>query len=202
MKRFDCEVAIVGGGVAGLAAASHLAHAGKDVRVLEATNRCGGRILTVHEPLSPVAIEVGAEFVHGRSPEIWNLIHSAGLTAYEHSPQALHFDRRRMLAEKEVGETGGLGGEKAGRSKRRQDESFEDYLRRSRMKPSQKNWARLHIEGFNAAHSDVISVASLQIDARAAAKIDGDRAFHVLGGYDAIPAELLRSIPDHSSRIH
>jgi monoamine oxidase len=69
MRHADCDVAIVGAGVAGLSAAATLARAGQNVRCLEAKDRVGGRILTIHDPLSPLPIELGAEFVHGRPPE-------------------------------------------------------------------------------------------------------------------------------------
>jgi len=36
--------------------------------VLEARDRVGGRIFTRREPDLPVPLELGAEFVHGRSP--------------------------------------------------------------------------------------------------------------------------------------
>jgi monoamine oxidase len=42
------DVAIIGGGVAGLNAARLLVAAGVDVRVLEARGRLGGRVLTVN----------------------------------------------------------------------------------------------------------------------------------------------------------
>ena len=93
----NCDVVIVGAGVAGLAAASHLARARVEVRLLEAGSRIGGRIFTVQDPLSPIPIELGAEFVHGRPPETWDLIRKNGLTAFEHSSPALHMDRGRIL---------------------------------------------------------------------------------------------------------
>jgi cation diffusion facilitator CzcD-associated flavoprotein CzcO len=42
MRRLDCEIAMIGAGVAGLAAASRLTAAGKDVICLEATGRVRG----------------------------------------------------------------------------------------------------------------------------------------------------------------
>ena len=77
MRRSDCDIVIIGAGVSGLAATSMLAAAGLKAICLEATGRVGGRILTVHDPLAPIPIELGAEFVHGLPPETWNLIRTA-----------------------------------------------------------------------------------------------------------------------------
>ena len=63
MERAD--VAVLGAGVAGLAAARELRRRGLTVVVLEARDRIGGRILTVRDPRLPVPVELGAEFVHG-----------------------------------------------------------------------------------------------------------------------------------------
>jgi monoamine oxidase len=201
MKHTDCDVAIVGAGVAGLSAAAALARAGQDIRCLEANDRVGGRILTAHSPLAPLPIELGAEFVHGRPPEIWQLIRAANLTAYEHSSQALHIDQARWVATKQVGEIADRVLSQMAMSHRAKDESFEDYMHRSHQRNDVKNWARIHIEGFNAARKELISAASLTEDAEAAEKIDGDRVFRIVGGYDSIPISLLRSIPNHSSVV-
>src|SRR5688500_18856845 len=63
--RFD--VIVIGAGAAGLAAAATLSEAGKNVCILEARDRIGGRIFSRVEPDVPIAIELGAEFIHGRS---------------------------------------------------------------------------------------------------------------------------------------
>lgn len=202
MQHIECEIGIIGAGVAGLAATSELKAASKDVVCLEASNRVGGRILTTHDPLAPLPIELGAEFVHGLPPETWELIRKAGLTAYEHTPHALHLNRGRVLKQQQVGELADRVLTKLSASVRRKDETFEDYLRRSRQSADVKDWARIHVEGFNAAHTELISAASLVQDADAAAKIEGDRAFRIMNGYDAIPISLLESIPDHQSVVH
>jgi monoamine oxidase len=197
----SCDVVIIGAGVAGLAATATLVRAGHDVRCLEATDRVGGRILTVHDPFAPLAIELGAEFVHGRPQETWDVIRSAGLTAFEHTDQALHLDHGRILKEKKVGEIADRVLSTMAKALRRKDESFQDYLARSRQSPDVKSWARVHVEGFNAAHNELISVAALTEDQGAGEKIEGDRIFRILGGYDLIPISLLRSIPDYQSIV-
>jgi monoamine oxidase len=202
VKRETCDVVIIGAGVAGLAAAGTLMSVGQNVRCLEATSRVGGRILTVHDPLVPLAIELGAEFLHGRPSELFELIQSAGLTAFEHTGQALHLDSGRILKEKKVGQIADLILSPMAKSARRKDESFEDYLARSRQSADVKAWARVHVEGFNAAHKELISVAALTEDQQAGEEIEGDRIFRILGGYDSIPITLLRSIPDHQSVVH
>jgi monoamine oxidase len=56
------DVIVVGGGLAGLAAARDLHHAGRQVLVLEATDRMGGRAYTGR--LDGVDVELGGAFVH------------------------------------------------------------------------------------------------------------------------------------------
>src|SRR5438045_9203336 len=76
------DVAIVGAGIAGLAAMRMLEDRGIRTQVLEARDRIGGRIFTVHDQRLPHAIELGAEFIHGSAPDLVELVHSARLVAY------------------------------------------------------------------------------------------------------------------------
>jgi monoamine oxidase len=57
-------VAVLGAGVAGLAAARSLTDAGYPVVVFEARDRIGGRVATVRSDTWPLPIELGASWVH------------------------------------------------------------------------------------------------------------------------------------------
>jgi len=88
MNATTYDVIVIGAGVAGLVAGRMLAEAGRRVVILEARDRIGGRIWTRRLPLASggsLAVELGAEFVHGLPEESWSLIHAANLSAYETS---------------------------------------------------------------------------------------------------------------------
>lgn len=73
VKANNQRVAVIGAGMAGLAAARRLKMAGYDVVVIEARERVGGRILSSYD-LAPYPIELGAEFIHGDNVPTWDLL--------------------------------------------------------------------------------------------------------------------------------
>ena len=77
MTDIKSDIIIVGAGAAGLMAARTLAKTGKDVMVLEARNRCGGRVYATDKRLFFKPAELGAEFVHGDLPVTLNLLAEA-----------------------------------------------------------------------------------------------------------------------------
>lgn len=84
------DILIIGAGISGLTAARTLAEAGRRVTLLEASSRVGGRIHTIRE--ASEIIELGAEFVHGKPPELWSLIEEANLETYELDGSMLTFE--------------------------------------------------------------------------------------------------------------
>src|SRR2546423_14041730 len=84
-------VLVIGAGAAGLAAARELSRAGCEVIVLEARDRIGGRVFTHKDDDSPVPVELGAEFVHGRPPELLQIAQAANLQLYEVSEHHWYF---------------------------------------------------------------------------------------------------------------
>jgi monoamine oxidase len=70
---------VVGAGAAGLVAARELAAAGKRVTIVEARNRCGGRIWALPIEEFGYPAEGGPEFVHGAATVTRRLLREAGL---------------------------------------------------------------------------------------------------------------------------
>ncbi len=189
------EVIVVGAGAAGLAAARVLAESGAQVLVLEARNRVGGRIFTERVEAGAL-VEHGAEFVHGRAPELWSLIEECGATAVDRDGA--------MLSEERPGAGLSSGEEEAGDGITApldglvdlpgEDASFADWLATSDVPEENRQALTGYVEGFNAADAQRISAHSLGVQQRAEEAIEGDRAWHLPGGYAQITDYLAERV--------
>jgi Monoamine oxidase len=184
------DVLIVGAGVAGLAAAADLSLAGARVRVIEARDRIGGRVLTVQPPNLEIAVELGAEFVHGRPTETFDLIESSGLTAARIDGQpwcSNHSGIARCNFWEHIEKV--LNAMKTA-SPAQSFQQFIDRLRDSEISAEDKRAACKYVRGFHAAHPHEISVQSLIEGIKAEESIDGDSQFRLPQGYDRIVLAL------------
>lgn len=198
------EVLIVGAGVAGLAAAERLSREGLTLCLLEARGRTGGRVLTLRDDESPVPLELGAEFVHGRPRETWEVIGRAGLLACgvsgEHWFQKDGVVTRSDESWAEVEELMSMMEEHTG-----PDRSFEDFL--AACCPSErfaeaKRRARRFVQGFHAADPERVSVRELVRTEKAAESVGDDKQFRILGGYDGVARHFERALDPARTRLH
>jgi monoamine oxidase len=177
------DVIVIGAGAAGLAALADLDRAGLRILCLEARDRTGGRIHTIHAPHTPVPIELGAEFIHGCPRESFDIVRVAGLRTIETGGRMLHVIGGKVINR---GEGGRLLDDLKTSASPDRDETFASFLDRSLYDRDEKQAATGFVEGFNAARKEEVSVASLAKDMKAGDAIDGDRAFRIQEGYGAL----------------
>jgi monoamine oxidase len=186
VKTYD--VLVVGAGIAGLAAARALAEAGKLVLLLEARERAGGRVWTIPAEGSELPVELGAEFVHGRPPELWKLIEEAGLRTYELDGRQICFEDG-VLTECSRGDAFAVLEEL---SEDARDLSFAEWIATKNLNEETALAATAFVEGFNAADARRIGTAALAKQQKAEDAIEGDRGFRIEDGYAALAAYLLK----------
>ena len=186
----DADVIVIGAGIAGLVAASDLAEAGLSVIILEARERIGGRIFSCKDAQQQFPIELGAEFIHGRPPGLWDLLRSRNIPTSEVTGGHWCFQDGRLSPCDLFGDVDGI---LQRMSDTGPDESFESFLRRCcpYASPEVKEHALSYVAGFNAADPARVGVHWLVRQMRAEEKIEGERAFRVREGYAAL-LELFR----------
>ncbi|HJQ36197.1 MAG TPA: NAD(P)/FAD-dependent oxidoreductase [Thermoanaerobaculia bacterium] len=193
--KFD--VAIIGAGAAGLAAARALSGAGKRICLIEARPRAGGRVSTLHIPDLPVPIELGAEFLHGEAPASFDIVDAAALAVCELP------DDHWWSKDGQITEIRDFWGQidrvraRIGRLKR--DVSFAEFLRTQRaISPRLRELSCMFVEGYHAAHAGRMSALALQTSDEEQSE---NRQFRLAGGYDAVLEWLRAGIDPQRSEL-
>lgn len=186
------DVVVVGGGVAGLAAAEAVAKAGCKTLVLEARGRVGGRVFTFHDPDFATPLELGAEFVHGLPSSIFDIAKSSGIPFYDlsddhvyavsraESPELVHmshfWDDLALVM-------------KAAKNRNDRDRSFAEFLLSAERDPEIRRFlpfVRGYVEGFHAADSRVLSLKAIAESESELRDSEGRRLSRFIDGYDGI----------------
>lgn len=197
MEAGGKRILVIGAGMAGLTAARLLAEAGRKVLVLEARDRVGGRILTLRD--GGEILELGAEFVHGRPPELWELIREAGLETYAIDGANVCHKNGRLKKCDEMGEVfkflNGLEKWMGG------DISFADYPALEKLPPEKRDEVINYVQSFNAADYRHIGVHALAVQQWAEGEIGSDEVFRIRDGYDRVPEFVAGRVRQAGGRI-
>ena len=157
------DVIIIGAGAAGLMAARELRRAEKNVIVLEASGRVGGRVMTLNDTNAGVPVELGASFVHGEAPETTALLDEARLASFPVLGSHYRSEHGKLSAQGPIWNRMGRVFSYM-KSNRKEDRSFDDFLAErpggARL-AEEREFARGFIRGFMAADTSLISEKSL-----------------------------------------
>jgi monoamine oxidase len=208
------RVVIVGAGVAGMVAARELSRAGMDVQLLEASERLGGRVVTLREREWPLPIELGPEFVHGEPKALNRLLAEAGIRTHRLGDRH-HWKRTSPPAagspgeakEKVLEEVPDLWAE-VGRilsrvDRQGPDRSAADFLESLRLPGEQRARFEVFVRGFHAAPLGDVSVQSLAADLAGSREAGGTDQARVEGGYGRLVEWLAERLAAESRcRMH
>jgi monoamine oxidase len=203
MLKGNPEVIVVGAGVAGLTAARLLCNAGIKVVLLEARDRLGGRVYTHHNSSFPIPVELGAEFIHGKAEDLWEIVNTGNLLVCDVPDSHWYLRGDRLIQDQ--GPERGLNKiilmiEQSGAP----DQSLEEFVK-NKLSAKEREVvgasATDYVERFHAARKDRISTYSLVKVERTAATIEGQKQFRILNGYDGIIQWLRTQIDPQSCDI-
>lgn len=190
----SADVIVVGAGAAGMAAATELGRSGLAVTILEARDRIGGRMFTQTDPVCNAPIELGAEFIHGRPPEIWKPLQERRVRIEEVDGDEWCVRDKRLVDCDFFSQIEEILEEM---DDSLPDESFVSFLERccqSKKDPrlaESKKRALDYVSGFNAADPAQVGVHWLVKGMCAEEQIEGDRVFRARRGYEAL-VEIFR----------
>ena len=156
------DVIVIGAGAAGLAAAAELSRSGKSVCILEARDRVGGRVFTVQPRGGAVPLELGAEFIHGESPAVFEQLRLSNDVAVDAAQSRYRASRTPQLHRAD--DLFEAMKEALSRiPKPRVDLPFADFLEhhKRRLSPAVRAFATMLVQGFDAA--DATRASAIEI---------------------------------------
>jgi phytoene dehydrogenase-like protein len=201
MTHTEADILIIGAGGAGLAAAAELAPSGRRVLLLEARDRIGGRMWTLHAPDLAAPIEYGAEFIHGEALTTMAILRRGGRAAIESTDTHFRLQDGELAARNEFFHDVQRA-MRASSALERQDLSFDDFLEQSKdLSVEARRYAKMMAEGFDAADTGHASARAIAAEWTGEMMNDDAPQSRPQGGYDALIATLAGSAQSESVHL-
>jgi monoamine oxidase len=185
------DVIVIGGGVAGLAAANVLAGQGVRVRLIEARGRLGGRIFSYDGREWGAPMELGAEFIHGGNEALAQFLAETDLQCRSADGAVWLFEQGALREMPDFWER--IAAIAARIPAAARGFSFGDYLATAAhgISPEDQKLMTHFVEGFNAAPAANLSAAILRADHAGA----DEPQRRLRKGYGCLVEALRRRLP-------
>jgi monoamine oxidase len=191
---------VVGAGAAGLMTARELARAGKRVTILEARDRCGGRIYTLPTEEFGYPAEGGPEFVHGAAPLTRALMREAGLALQPRG--GTRWSTRTGALSPDESSLPHAGRFYQALSEVKTDLPIAEFLEThfaGRQYDELRRSITRTVEGYDAA--DPWRASTLALRDEWMARDDGEHG-RIAGGYGALVDHLVSECRRHGAALH
>jgi monoamine oxidase len=191
---------VVGAGAAGLMTARELARAGKRVTILEARDRCGGRIWPLPPEEFGYPAECGPEFVHGAAPVTRALMREARLSLQPRG--GTRWSTRTGGLSPDKSSTPHMGRFYHALAEVKADLPIAEFLQThfpdARYAELRRSVTRT-VEGYDAA--DPWRFSTLALRDEWMARDDGEHG-RIVGGYGALIEFLASECRKHGAMLH
>jgi monoamine oxidase len=225
-ERVEADVAVVGAGIAGLVAARDLTAAGKEVVVLEARDRVGGRVLN-HALSDGTVVELGGQWVGPTQLRMAKLTAELGLETFptyntgEHlvhvRDKQIRYRTRPSLGPLVLADIGQAQARfdrlaarvplevpwAADRARQLDGQTFETWIQRNARTASGREMLRLYAEGVFAAEASDFSLLHALFYTHSGGGIDalagtagGAQQDRFVGGSQLVPLRLAEQLGD------
>ena len=198
MKKFD--VIIIGAGASGLMAAKILCEAKKNVCILEARDRIGGRVHTFFKNGFSKPIEAGGEFIHGNLDLTINLLKEAGIQFHKTDGELWQVKNNKLIKRADFIEHADQLMKKL--KELDHDISVAELLKKyftDEKYSAMKRSLQQYIEGYDAADINYASALALKEEWE---KGDDSEQYKIEGGYGPLLDRLKNNCLQNGCSIH